>query len=56
MYVKNGKSEFKKAKICEGIRYGKLSKLAMVPGKKGAGKMNTDEYRNAIIESKMLDF
>src|SRR5271169_905610 len=43
-------SRFEKVKVWAAVRYGKLSKLVMLEEKKGGGKMNAEEYCNAILD------
>jgi transposase len=49
-------SGFQKIKIWGGIRYGKLSKLVVLPEGGGDGKMNAQEYCDIIMDGEMYDF
>ena len=49
-------SGFEKVKVWVAVRYGKLSKLVVLEEKKGGGKMNAEEYCNAILDGEIFDF
>jgi hypothetical protein len=47
---------FRKVKVWGAMRYGKLSKLVVVPEGKGDRKMNAKEYHDVIMDGEMFDF
>lgn len=49
-------SGFQKVRIWGAIRYGKLSKLIVVPEREGDGKMNSHDYVDYIMDGEMFDF
>ena len=49
-------SGFEKVKVWAAMRYGKLSKLVVLAEKEGGGKMNAEEYCDAIMDGEMFDF
>ena len=47
---------FRKVKVWGAMRYGRLSKLIVIPENKGDGKMNAEEYCDIIMDGEMFDF
>jgi transposase len=49
-------SGFRKVKVWGAMRYGKLSKLIVVPEREGGGKMDSHDYVDYIMDGEMFDF
>ena len=46
---------FEKVKVQGAMRYGKLSKLNILPESKGQGKINAKEYCDVIMDGEFFD-
>ena len=49
-------SGFKKIKVWDAMRYGKLNELVVLPEKEGEGKLNVEEYCEQILDKDLFDF
>ena len=49
-------SGFRKVKVWAAMRYGRLSRLVVMPEIKGDGKMDAEEYLKVIMDGEMFDF
>ena len=47
---------FEKVKVWDGMRYGELSELVIMPEKEEEGKLNAKEYCEVIMDGELLDF
>jgi len=47
---------FEKVKVCAYMHHGKLSKLVILPERKGHGKLDVAEYCDVILNGEMYEF